>query len=560
MPEFMTVLEGGLLGSASDDPELRGFREPLESILGVRPRRDADRLMAGASADWRPLSWLRANAIAGIERSDVSEALRHTLVEEAWPDPIELYRFADGRQTSYTFAASATASWTPASSLRAATTVGASDHRIQARRTNVEEDVSGDLFSSTTWWRQSDVSTLALTLHQRLDWRDRVAMSLGIRAENTDRAVTFGNASRDLLPAGSIAWEVGREGFFPRTRLAESVRLRAAWAEVARPHGGLMDLSWEYLGFPGVEDERTRELEAGIDVESRDGRVGASLTLYRQRTGNALVLVPVASPSGFYTAPRNVGLVHSQGATGQLALALLRGTRWSWDATLQGAVNSNELTGISGVPPFFTSIGESVDARLEHPVIGATDANGDGVIGPEEVVFGTLRYRGSSFPRKEGALWSRLALAGRGSLSALLDYRGGFEQANRTGAVRCRIALCAAAYDPSLSTEEQIRLASIMSPSGLSSYLNENGRFLRLREVTLSLVVPERWAAGLGASSAQLTIAGRNLALWSPYSGLDPEIRAATSFAGADPTGASDGDFFAPPLTRELTARLELAW
>lgn len=558
-PQFLSVLEGGLLGSASDDPERRGFREPLDTILGLRPRHGADRLMLGAGAGWRPLPWLSANATAGFERSDVSEALDHTFTVEGWPDPLQLFRSGDGRHTTYTFAASATAGWSPTPALRSATTLGASQHRIQSRRSDLERDVRGDLYTITTYERWSRVSTLALVLQQRIDWRERVAASIGVRAENPSRAVTLGNVGRDILPAASIAWDIGRERFFPRSRFAESVRLRAAWAEVSRPIGEATDLPFGYLAIPGLEDERTREIEAGLDVEMRDGRAALSLTVYRQRTGNALIPVPIASPSGFYTAPRNAAHVRNQGATAQLALALVSGARWSWDATLQGSLNSNELTEISGVPPFFAPVGESIDARAERPVVGAADANGDGVIAPDEVTLGALRYAGSSFPRQEGALWTRIGIAGRASVSALLDYRGGFEQANRTASLRCRLSLCAEAYDDALSPEEQIRLASIILNASAAEHVHENGRFLRLREVALSLDVPERWAASLGASSARLTIAGRNLALWTPYGGLDPEIRAAGSPLG-DPTDADVGDDFAPPLTRELTARFELAW
>ena len=557
VPDFMNVLESGLLGSASDDPAQHGFREPLETILGARPRHGADRLMLGASADWRPLPWLTADATAGIERSDVSEDFYHATQVEGSPDPYELFRNARSRYTTYTFDASATAGWMPASTLRAATTLGASQHRIQARRRSFERNVHGFPYSESSEERWSDASTLALTLQQRLDWRERVAASVGVRAENPDRGVTLGNIAHDVLPAASIAWELGREPFFPRSRILETVRLRAAWAEVSRPIYGLMDLPFEYLFGAAPEDERTREIEAGIDLGALDGRAALSLTVYRQRTGNAILPVPIASPSGFYAEARNAGVVHSQGATAQLALALLRGAKWSWDATLQGSLGSNELTGLYGVTPFSAPVGESIDARSERPVSSAWDRNSDGVIAPDEVVLGSITFAGSSFPRQEAALWTRVGLTGRGALSFLLDYRGAFEQANRTAWLRCRSALCAEAYDDALAVEEQIRLASMMIYD-LAPGINENGRFVRLREVALSLDAPSRWAAGLGASSARLTVAGRNLALWTPYGGLDPEVRAAapTNF----PASATVGDYFAPPLTRELTARLELAW
>ena len=40
----------------------------------------------------------------------------------------------------------------------------------------------------------------------------------------------------------------------------------------------------------------------------------------------------------------------------------------------------------------------------------------------------------------------------------------------------------------------------------------------------MTLTAPERWAARLGgARTASLTLAGRNLAKWTDYTGIDPE-------------------------------------
>jgi hypothetical protein len=55
----------------------------------------------------------------------------------------------------------------------------------------------------------------------------------------------------------------------------------------------------------------------------------------------------------------------------------------------------------------------------------------------------------------------------------------------------------------------------------------EDASFLKLREVTLSYDVPrsfvERFAGGR-LRSLQLNLSGRNLATWTDYTGLDPEV------------------------------------
>ncbi len=53
-----------------------------------------------------------------------------------------------------------------------------------------------------------------------------------------------------------------------------------------------------------------------------------------------------------------------------------------------------------------------------------------------------------------------------------------------------------------------------------------NGNFARLREVSLSYILPDQWAHNLRASGATLVLAGRNLHTWTNYPGLDPESRS----------------------------------
>jgi hypothetical protein len=53
--------------------------------------------------------------------------------------------------------------------------------------------------------------------------------------------------------------------------------------------------------------------------------------------------------------------------------------------------------------------------------------------------------------------------------------------------------------------------------------------FTRLREVSLTYELPGSLAQRLGARTASVSIAGRNLHIWTNYTGMDPE---ATFLAG----------------------------
>ena len=54
----------------------------------------------------------------------------------------------------------------------------------------------------------------------------------------------------------------------------------------------------------------------------------------------------------------------------------------------------------------------------------------------------------------------------------------------------------------------------------------EDASFFKLREISASYTLPDRWAGAVGARRATITVSGRNLHTWTNYSGLDPESQS----------------------------------
>ena len=71
---------------------------------------------------------------------------------------------------------------------------------------------------------------------------------------------------------------------------------------------------------------------------------------------------------------------------------------------------------------------------------------------------------------------------------------------------------------------------------------------MKLREISLGYTFTGSWVRNsLGLSSFDLRIAGRNLATWTKYSGIDPE----TNLGGAE-VAAQGIDYFNNPQTRSF--------
>jgi TonB-linked SusC/RagA family outer membrane protein len=82
----------------------------------------------------------------------------------------------------------------------------------------------------------------------------------------------------------------------------------------------------------------------------------------------------------------------------------------------------------------------------------------------------------------------------------------------------------------------------------------ESGTFVKLREISLGYTLQNSGLTrSLGLSSIDLRLAGRNLAVWTDYTGIDPE----TNLGGAE-TGARGVDWFNHPQTRSYVFSVTL--
>jgi hypothetical protein len=93
-----------------------------------------------------------------------------------------------------------------------------------------------------------------------------------------------------------------------------------------------------------------------------------------------------------------------------------------------------------------------------------------------------------------------------------------------------------------------------ISPHTIGKPFYEDGSFTKLRELSVGYELTGGFVTrNLGLSSVEVRLAGRNLAVWSDYSGGDPEVNSPGS-----ETGARGIDFFSNPQTRSFVITLLL--
>jgi hypothetical protein len=217
---------------------------------------------------------------------------------------------------------------------------------------------------------------------------------------------------------------------------------------------------------------------------------------------------------------------------------------FAWDATFTAATNDAEVTKLVGGDTTIISgstqhrIGYAPRSWFRERVVSAEyDAatntlsnimcdNGSGGTTPcyneaGQVVAPRI-YLGRTTPSFEGSVSTNLRFFERLNLSAMVDIKTGYRKFDNNLRARCQVfSLCLENMYP--EDFDPARIAEVRSNGTLASFVINDASFAKLREVALTYTIPEQYANRIGARSAMINVAARNLHTWTDYTGLDPE-------------------------------------
>jgi TonB-linked SusC/RagA family outer membrane protein len=599
---ILGILGGALLGSAFDNPVNRGWLsgQTPQEVFALDVREDVDRFLGSLSANWQAMNWLAVVGTTGVDY--FSRRNRQTVP----PNRVFFGAFPDGQRTAnntdvwnYTANGSATANFMINPGLRSTTTAGVqfTQEMIQGNRAFGAKLLAGTASLQGAAARfavgeaNTDNKTLGALLQQQVGWRDRLFATAAIRTDNNS---AFGDEFGWITyPAFSLSYVITEEPFFPTTSVLSSLRLRAAYGQSGqRPNfrdaisffntqtittGGtdFAGVQVGGIGNPDLRPELSREYELGFESSLLNERIGLEFTYYDKKTKDLLVQRPVPPSVGDAKLQfANLGTSTNRGIEGRLTARVFQFRGAELEITAVGSTNRNRLVSLgklaSGepIPPIRFGIQSHVEG---YPLGGYwdegytfNDLNGDGIItrvncpgqpavsgGPacELTRTDTLVYLGNPIPRREWSISPRISFRNWIELTALFDYKGGFRQFNNTARFRCNFNNCQEAYDRNTPLWEQARHLAQGFYQTDAGYV-EDASFTKLREVALTLTAPSDLAGRLRVEGLRLTIAGRNLATWTDYTGFDPEVNSQPQNL------FSTSDFFTIPPLRMFSTRL----
>ena len=317
---------------------------------------------------------------------------------------------------------------------------------------------------------------------------------------------------------------------------------------------------------PPLEPERTRGFELSGEVTALTGKVHAQATVYDSRS-RILQFAYVSNSSGYSGMYFSGTVIGNRGVAAAISSQLIDRSSVGWDVHLSLWGNRNRVLKQAWPAPTFHGgpygyTGQGVvqgypaNGYWSLPVIGFSDANGDGIIAPGEVVMAPSSvWAGTPYPTQGAALTSSWRFMRGLRLSATLDYRAGQTLFNQIANLRCQFDLCRERVVPGTPLADQ---ATAIAASRLPTGYFEDADYLKLRELTIAFDLPGRAAAALGARGATIIVGGRNLVTWTKYSGADPETGSYGAAMSSTPMAI--GDFAAVPLPRAWTLRVRVTY
>lgn len=365
------------------------------------------------------------------------------------------------------------------------------------------------------------------------------------------------------------------------------------------------------VGNENLKWETTDQYNVGLDLSVMNNQLQFTTDVYHKATDNLLINAQIPTISGYFTLLQNVGKVENKGLEFSLSYRTNEKKSFKWNSSFNISFNRNKVLAladnqeaitytlgnrIAGATPgsiskignplgtFYGYIFEGVyqyndfdrladgSYRLKNNIqtngnirnnirpgdIKYKDLNGDLVINaadntiigdpnPKHVGGFSNNFSYKNFDLNIFFQWSygndianinRIIFEGGGEFPANLN----------------QYATVANRWTPTNqnSMMPSFRTGSNIYSNAYSSRVIEDGSYLRLKTVFLGYNIPEKYLKKFKIKTFQLYTSAQNLALWTNYTGYDPEVSIVNSAL------AQGIDFSAYPRNRTITLGLNI--
>ena len=415
-------------------------------------------------------------------------------------------------------------------------------------------------------------------------FNSRYVFSAAVRRDGSSR---FGRNNRwGTFPSVSAAWNVSNEAFFQDVSFISTLKVRGSWGRLGNqeigvyPYSSLVNIGEFVYPFGGniatgasiletgnnnIRWETSTQTNIGLDASFWKDRLSLTTDIFRKRTDDILVRVPVPQAGGSTRPPFvNAASVENKGIELGLSYRNRHG-RFTYNIGANITALRNEVLSISGSEPilggFGLSDGPITKTEPGHPVgsfflwemeglfqsqeeidaspfqtaftrpgdVKFKDLNEDGRIDDKD-----RRHVGSPFPDFTYGItasfnWGNLdfstLIQGIQGNDVYFLYGNFAYEAQLRGFNSYQDIL--GRWTPD-NPNTNIPIASVDDRNGnrrVSTRFLEDGSYVRVRNISLGYNFKDllNWQ---GISSLRLYLSVQNALTFTKYPGLDPEIQA----------------------------------
>ena len=414
----------------------------------------------------------------------------------------------------------------------------------------------------------------------RYTYNGKYTVTGSIRSDATSRILNDANKSITTWSAGFI-WDGIKESFMRSQSFITDLRVRGSYGIVPNIGsiatqgfgltGGLFGVT-NYLGpqiasygattgflgsssaaqvpttpgNPSLKIESIQKYNVGIDLNIWKNRARFTVDLYRNNTRDLFVSQPLGATTGFggTSLPINAGVMSNRGVEITATFDIVKKKDFDFTLGFNHSINHNNIEDLGSVNeyPSGTSIirkGLPFGSHFSQNYLGADPATGrplyegaDGKPTLNQSAAPNLAVYGTHMPVHIGGFTADIRI-NRVTISALFSYQFEVMRYNNAENWTTRGTpgyFNAVNANVKMLTEQWQKPGDVkyyQSPSfdrGFTGSDVQDAKFLRFRNLNIAYSIPAiKFNGKTFIKSARFYIQGQNLAIWSPWRGLDPE-------------------------------------
>lgn len=355
--------------------------------------------------------------------------------------------------------------------------------------------------------------------------------------------------------SAGAAWLFSEERFMKPVRWLSFGKLRASYGTVGNDqisnygyldtyttsgtlYGSSAGLVPSRIANSNYSWETSHKMEAGLELGFLNNNLLVNASVFRNRSGNLLVSYPLTGQTGFTSYIANINAtVQNAGVELEVKGTPVAGKHFKWNTSFNISSSKNKLISFPGLASTTYAstyvIGQSLNIMPLYQFTGFKDGvaqfkdqNGDNQLSPGLAANGKGDYivAGKTDPRFYGGFSNNLSY-GNFQLDIFINFvkQKGYEPTAFPGQLNNQIA---GAVDYGFKPSATTTSASYVSFANYYVYSTAkvaDASFARLRNITLSYQLPEKWKKTMHMSNCRIYISGQNLITVTPYKGFDPE-------------------------------------